>query len=143
MHMTVAIIEKLSTHCKMLVMGSRAGTGGRPGSIGGDHDSSVVMSAIYTNSRSRIFLTNFVGKEAVGLNGPGVEIDRLADGEGVVVPNSARGDTANDAPARTSSPEGTIWDGVTVVVVPRSDLYRGSEVTVEFPVLVSLLGLLM
>ena len=111
----------------MLVMGSRAGTGGRPGSIGSDHDSSVVMSAIYTNSRSRIFLTNFVGKEAIRLNGPG---------EGVVVPNSARGDTANDAPARTSSPEGTIWDGVTVVMVPRSDLYRGSEVTVEFPVLV-------
>ena len=35
------------------------------------------MSAISTNSKSRIRLTSFVGSVAVGLNGPGVE---MADG---------------------------------------------------------------
>ena len=46
-----------------------AGAGGRPGSI--DGDSSVVISAISTNSRSRIRFTNFAGNEVVWLNGPG------------------------------------------------------------------------
>lgn len=53
----------------------------------------------------RIFLTSFVRREAVGLNGPGVEMDRMAAGEG-----TAGGDTAEAVAARTSSPEGTIWD---------------------------------
>ena len=72
MQMIAAIRENLSTHWEMLVMGSRAGAGGRPGSLG--VISSVVMSAISTNSKSRICLTSFVGRAAVGLNGPGVEM---------------------------------------------------------------------
>ena len=56
-------------HCEMFVIGSRAGSGGRPGSVGGV--SLVGMSAISTYSRSKIRFTNFAGSEAVGLNGPG------------------------------------------------------------------------
>ena len=70
MQMMAAIRENRSTHWEMLVMGSRAGAGGRPGTLG--IASSVVMSAISTNSKSRIRLTSFVGRAAVGLNGPGV-----------------------------------------------------------------------
>lgn len=55
-------------------------------------------------------MTSFVGREAVGLNGPGVEMDKTAAGEGVVDPNGAGGDTAEAVAARTSSSEGTIWD---------------------------------
>ena len=68
---TAAMREKRSTHWEILVIGRRAG---RPGSVGGD--SSVVILAISTNSRSRICFTNFVGNEAVGLNGQGEEIGR-------------------------------------------------------------------
>ena len=106
--MIAAIIENRSTHCDMFVMGIRAGAGGRPGSLG--DGSSVVISAISTNSRSRIFLTSFVGKDAVGLNGPGVEMDRAAEEDGVVGPFGIGGDAAAAAAARISNPEGIVWD---------------------------------
>jgi hypothetical protein len=64
-----------------------------------------------TNSRSRIFLIIFVGKEAVGLNGPGVEMGRAVEEEGFAVdPVGVGGNAAAAAAARISSPEGTIWD---------------------------------
>ena len=71
-----------------------------------------MMSAISTNCRSRIFLTSFV--------------DRTAAREGVVDPNGHGVHTIEAVAARTSSPEGTVWDleksgivksGVTVVVL--------------------------
>jgi hypothetical protein len=68
------------------------------------------MSAISTNSRSRIFLTSFVGKEAVGLNGPGIEIGRGVEEEEVADPDGVGGDAAAAAAARISSPEGTVWE---------------------------------
>ena len=70
--MTAAIRENRSTHCEILEMGSRAGAGGRPGSLEGA--SSTVISAISTNSRSKIRLTNLAGRAAVGLKGPGEEM---------------------------------------------------------------------
>ena len=69
-----------------------------------------MMSAISTNSRSRIFLTSFVGKEAVGLNGPGIEIGKGVEEEGVADPVGAGGVAAAAAAARISRPEGTVWD---------------------------------
>ena len=58
----------LSSHCEMFVIGRRAGAGGRPGICG--RSSSMEISAISTNSRSRIRLTSLEGREAAGLNVP-------------------------------------------------------------------------
>ena len=80
MQMMAAIRENRSTHWEMLVIGSCAGAGGQPGSLG--VTSSVAMSAISTNSKSRIRLTSFVGRAAVGLNGPGVEMAEGGVGSG-------------------------------------------------------------
>ena len=109
MHSTAAISEKRSTHCEMLVMGSRAGAGGRPDSVGGA--SSVVMSAISTNSRSRIRFTSLVGRDAMGLNGPGVWKGGLG-GSGGRELEMFPVDTLDAAAASRSSPELPIVDGV-------------------------------
>ena len=69
MAMTAAISAKRSTQSEMLVMGSRAGGGGRPGT--GVVTSVAVTSEISTNSRSRIFFRTFGASAAAGLNGPG------------------------------------------------------------------------
>ena len=59
------MMEYLSSHWEMLVIGRRAGAGGRPGICG--RSSSMEISAISTNSRSRIRFTNQGGREAAGL----------------------------------------------------------------------------
>ena len=64
-----AIKEKRSSHCEISVIGSLPGGGSFPGPIAGS--GSIVTSAISRNSRSRIFLTVFIGRDAAGLNGPG------------------------------------------------------------------------
>ena len=51
-------------------------------------------------------MTSFVGKDAVGLNRPGVEMDRAAEEEGVAGPFGVGGDAATAVAARISSPEG-------------------------------------
>ena len=62
MQMTTAINANLSTHTEMLVTGRQEGAGGRPGSVGAV--SSVVISPISTNSRSKILLTSLCGNVA-------------------------------------------------------------------------------
>lgn len=137
MQMTAAMREKRSTHWDILVIGSRAGAGGRPGSLGGD--SSVVMSAISTNSRSKIRLTSFEGSAAVGLNGPAAEMAGVwvGGGRGVLAV-----DTLDAAAASSSSPELPAADGekigswwiadVTMVEVPDAKpVWRGGIVVVR------------
>lgn len=104
--MTAAMRENRSTHCEMLVIGSRAGARGRPGSLGGG--SSVVMSAISTNSRFKIRLTSFVGNAALGLNGPGAEMFVVGAGGG---PNESPGATFDAAAASRSRPELPVTEG--------------------------------
>ena len=101
MQRTAAIKEKRSTHCEMLVTGRRAGTGGQPGSL--DGSSSVVMSAISINSKSRMHFISFDGSVAVGLNGPGAEI--VAVGVGGGRGGITGDDTVDAAAASRLSPE--------------------------------------
>ena len=67
--MTAANSENRFTQWEISVIGRRAGNGAWPGTA--DGESSVVSSAISTNSKSRIFLTTFGGSDAAGLKGPG------------------------------------------------------------------------
>ena len=101
MQRMAAIKEKRSTHCEMLVTGRRAGAGGRPSSL--DGSSSVVMSAISINSKSRMRFTSFDGSVAVGLNGPGAEIVAVGveGGRGGITGD----DTVDAAAASRLSPE--------------------------------------
>ena len=85
----------------MLVIGSLAGGGGRPGTWVGSV--STVTSDISRNSRSRIFLTTFVGREADGLNGP-VACRSLSPGIATVAGMPERVDE-EAAAANMSSPE--------------------------------------
>ena len=96
-----AINEKRSTHCEMIVTGRRAGAGGRPGSLYGR--SSVVMSAISVNSKSRMRLTSSDGSVAVGLNGLGAEIVGVGAGGGRG--GIADDDTVDAAAASRLNPE--------------------------------------
>ena len=70
------------------------------------YNATLLHFPYYPYSRSRIFLTSFVGKDAVGLNRPGVEMDRAAEEEGVAGPFGVGGDAATAVAARISSPEG-------------------------------------
>lgn len=115
--MMAAIRENRSTHWEMLVIGSRAGAGGRPGSLG--VTSSVVMSAISTNSKSRIRLTSFVGRAAVGLNGPGVEMAEGGVGGGS---GSLPVDTLEAAAASSSSPGLPEMEGVKMGILGSTDV---------------------
>jgi hypothetical protein len=63
------------------VIGKRAG-GARPGAC--DGASLAVSSDISTNSRSRIFLTTFGGRDAAGLYGPWAPMGSGAVGVGRV-----------------------------------------------------------
>ena len=117
MQRTAAIKEKRSTHCEMLVMGRRAGAGGRPGSL--DGSSSVVMSAISINSKSRMHFINFDGSVAVGLNGPGAEIVAVGVGGGR---GGITGDDAVDAAAASwLSPELPPTEGEEIGSLGRDD----------------------
>ncbi len=64
--------EYLSSHCDISVTGSLAGP---------VMSSSIVTSDISMNSRSRIFLTTFIGRDAAGLKGPwGMTVEWVAGG---------------------------------------------------------------
>ena len=67
--MTAANSENRFTQWEISVIGRRTGNGARPGTA--DGESSMVSSAISTNSKSRIFLTTFGSSDAAGLKGPG------------------------------------------------------------------------
>ena len=85
-------------------MGSRAGAGGRPVSVSGVL--LLEMSAISTNSKSRIRLTSFGGSEVVGLNGPWDWMDDSRLGTMGVHPVAALVHVAVEAAAASmSSPE--------------------------------------
>ena len=88
-------------------MGSRAGVRGRLGSEVGA--SSVAMSAISTNSRSSILYTSLVGRDAVGLNSPGVWKGGM---EGIGGREVLPDDTLEAAAASRSSPDLPPVDGV-------------------------------
>ena len=62
--------EYHSTHCEMLVIGSRTGGGGRPGTC--EMTLSIITSTTSANSRSSIFFTTLGETAAAGWNGPGV-----------------------------------------------------------------------
>ena len=74
--MTATNNENRSTQWEISVIGRRAGNGARPGTA--DGESSMVSSAISTNSKSRIFLTTFGGSDAARLKGPGCPTERGA-----------------------------------------------------------------
>ena len=88
-------------------MGRRAGTGGRPGVWG--MSSSIVTSAISTNSRSNNFFTTLVDSEAAGLKGPGVVIVAVSFGCMRVSPG-----VAEAAAASNSRPVAALGSGVNV-----------------------------
>ena len=115
--MMVVIRENHSTHWEMLVIGSHAGAGGPPGSLG--VASSVVMSAISPNSKSRICLTSFVGRPAVGLNGPGVEMAEGGVGGGR---GSLPVDNLEAAVASISNPGLPEMEGVKMGILGSTDV---------------------
>ena len=99
----------------------------------------MLMSAISTNSRSRIRLTSFEGSAAVGLNGPAAEMAGIwvGGGRGVLAV-----DTLDAAAASSSSPELPVAEGekigswwiadVTMVEVPDAKpVWRGGIVVVR------------
>ena len=101
----------------MLVMGSRACTGWWPGSLG--VASSVVMSAISTNSKSRIRLTSSLGRAAVGLNGPAVEMAEGSVGGGSgLLPVG----TSEAAAASSSNPRLPKMEGVKMGTLESTDV---------------------
>ena len=77
------------------------------------------MSAISTNSKSRIRLTSFVGRAAVGLNGPRVEMAEGGVGGGS---GSLPVDTLEAAAASSSSPGLPEMKGVKMGILGSTDV---------------------
>lgn len=93
-----AMVAYRSTHWDMFVMGKRVG---RP-SVGGVSPS-MEISAISTNSRSRIFLTTLGDRVVAGLNGPVVRRE-VVEAEVVGMGSVTVAETFVAAAASISSP---------------------------------------
>lgn len=92
----------------MFFIGGRAGVGRRL--VPGVGSSSIVNSAISTNSKSKIRLTTFVGSVAAGLKGP--LLVRGGDGpRDAPAVGPAEVSVAEAAAARRSRPEDPGWLG--------------------------------